>query len=331
MAGDALVEVRGLRKQFGGRWSLSRRRPVVHAVDGIDFDIHAGETLALVGESGCGKTTTARMIMRLLDPTAGTIRFDGTPIEALKPARMRRLRSEMQMVFQDPITSLDPRFRVGATIAEPLCVNRRMSASDRRSAVLSLMRRVGLLEEHAERYPHELSGGQRQRVGIARALILSPKFLLVDEPLSALDVSIQAQIVGLLMDLQRERGLTYLFVSHDLSVVRHVANRVAVMYLGKIVEIGPTGSVFGSPRHPYTRALLSAVPNLVSPWRGSRDLPVGEPPDPTDIPSGCRFHTRCPAAFDRCNREAPTLRAVGAGHLAACHLNDAREKGASPA
>ena len=318
-----LVAVRGLKMHFPIYGGLLRRRVgAVRAVDGLDFDIAPGETLGLVGESGCGKSTVGRAILRLYDITEGSIRIGGTEIGALSQAALRPLRPQMQMVFQDPQASLNPRMTVAATIGEPLSEHTDLSAADRLARVHELMDAVGLNRAFAGRYPHEFSGGQRQRIGIARALALNPKFIVCDEPIAALDVSIQAQVVNLLEDLQDRLGLTYLFISHDLSMVRHIADRVAVMYLGRIVEIGPRDALYDTPAHPYTQALLSAVPEP-DPDRGDdRIVLKGDVPSPARPPAGCAFVTRCPRAFDRCRAEKPALQTVSGGHLAACHLLD---------
>jgi oligopeptide/dipeptide ABC transporter ATP-binding protein len=321
----ALVDVRGLEKRFavGGTW-LGRRRRIIHAVDGVSFTIERGEVLGLVGESGCGKSTTGRLLLRLIEPSAGSIRFEGHDLTALDPARLWATRQRMQIVFQDPYASLNPRMRVGSIIAEPLAIYGRADAAARRRQVAELLEVVGLPSAFAERYPHELSGGQRQRIGIAAALALQPSLIVADEPVSALDVSVQAQVLNLLMDLRRRFALTYLFISHDLHVVLHMSDRVAVMYLGEIVEIGPRDALHLTPKHPYTQVLLSAVPVADPTLRRERIVPKGEVASPLAVPSGCRFHPRCPFAFDRCRVERPVLQTVGDGHQAACHLHDAR-------
>jgi oligopeptide/dipeptide ABC transporter ATP-binding protein len=314
-----LLEVHELAKHYG---SPRGRMGVVHAVDGISFEIAEGEALGLVGESGSGKSTTARTVMRLYQPTAGTIRFEGNDITRLRRQELRPVWRDMQMVYQDPYSSLDPRMTVHDLVAEPLRVHRRTTPyQDHRARVRDLLERVGLDVRLAQRFPHELSGGQRQRVGIARALALDPKLLILDEPVSALDVSVQAQVLNLLRDLQRDLGLAFLFVSHDLAVVRHVCRRVAVMYLGRIVEIGDAETIYASPAHPYTQALLSAVPITNPADRGTRNRTMlkGGVPRHSDPRVGCGFRSRCPMATDLCADTDPPPRDLGHGHLAACH------------
>jgi len=319
-----LVDVRGLEKRFtvGGAWLRGRQR-VVRAVDGISFTIERGEVLGLVGESGCGKSTTGRLILRLIEPSAGSVHFEGHDLMALSASRLWATRQRMQIVFQDPFASLNPRMRVGQIIGDPLAIYARADAAERRRQVSELLDVVGLAATVAERYPHELSGGQRQRIGIAAALALRPSLIVADEPVSALDVSVQAQVLNLLMNLRARFGLTYLFISHDLHVVLHMSDRVAVMYLGEIVEIGPRAALHEQPRHPYTQVLLSAAPVADPTLRRQRIVPRGEVASPLAVPSGCRFHPRCPFAFERCRVERPTLRTIGPRHEAACHLNDA--------
>ena len=316
-----LLEVDGLTKHYPMRRGLVMSRTVgtVRAVDGIGFGLARGETLALVGESGCGKSTTARLVLRLIEPTAGTVRFEGRDITGFGGPALRRLRRRMQIVFQDPFASLNPRMTVGEIIEEPLLVHAIGDHAARRARVAELLALVGLAPYHAGRYPHEFSGGQRQRIGIARALAVEPALIVLDEPVSALDVSIQAQVVNLLKDLQARLGLSYLFIAHDLAVVKHVADRVAVMYLGRIVETGPKERVFANPRHPYTRVLLSAIPRPDPHRRLARQAPGGDVPSPADVPPGCRFHTRCAYVIDRCRTEDPALHPVDRAHLSACH------------
>ena len=317
-----LLEVNGLAKHYPVRKGLILAKQVgtVRAVDGVSFSLNRGETLALVGESGCRKSTTARLVLRLIEPSAGTLRFDGQDISSIGGAALRAMRRRMQIVFQDPYASLNPRLTVAETIAEPMQVHGIGDAASRRKRVEELLSLVGLRSFHAQRYPHEFSGGQRQRIGIARALAVQPDLVVCDEPVSALDVSIQAQVVNLLKDLQRRFGLAYLFIAHDLAVVKHVADRVAVMYLGQIVEIAEKRELFAAPRHPYTRALLAAIPHPDPQRRGQVKPLGGDLPSPLNPPSGCRFHTRCPFAQDRCRTEVPALRRVAPGHEAACHF-----------
>ena len=317
----ALLQVRDLAKHFPVRGGLFRRvTGAVKAVNGVSFDIAAGETLALVGESGCGKTTTGRAILRLVEPTHGSVHFDGTDIRALKGETLRRMRRRMQIVFQDPYGSLNPRMTVGAAIREGLIVHRIAEGDAANKRVAGLLEEVGLRPDVASRYPHEFSGGQRQRIGIARALAVEPSFIVCDEPVSALDVSVQAQVVNLLMDLQRDRGLAYLFIAHDLAVVAHMADRVAVMYLGRIVELAPRATLFATPLMPYTQALLSAVPQPDPTVRRERMLLPGEPPSPANPPSGCVFHPRCPhpAKDTACTQIVPPLEEKSPGHFVAC-------------
>lgn len=322
-ASDPVLEVEGLQKHFtvGARVSRGGRR-LIKAVDGVSFRVHAGETLGLVGESGCGKSTLARCLVRLYDIDGGRLVFEGRDITHLSLRALRPIRPRLQMVFQDPYSSLNPRRRVGDLIAEPLRVHTRQDGAAIRARARELMQLVGLSAEHLERFPHEFSGGQRQRIGIARALALEPRVVIADEPVSALDVSVQAQIINLLAELQERLGLTYLFIAHDLSVVRQVSTRTAVMYLGEIVETGPTDLLYSAPAHPYTAALISAVPMpQVDPARRRERIVLsGDPPSPGNPPAGCRFHPRCRHAQPRCQSEHPTLTSVGAGRAVACHF-----------
>jgi peptide/nickel transport system ATP-binding protein len=319
-----LLEVNDLKKHFhvGSGW-FGTNRACVSAVDGVSFNIDRGETLALVGESGCGKSTVGRCILRLFDITAGQVNLDGRRIDNMSSGTLRPLRRRMQVVFQDPFSSLNPRMRVKELLAEPIR-NFRLarSAGELRAQIDALLDKVRLPREAANRWPHEFSGGQRQRIAIARALAAEPELIVCDEAVSALDVSVKAQIINLLQDLQRELGLAILFISHDLAIVEHMTHRVAVMYLGKIVEVGRKRQIFAAPKHPYTEALLSAVP-VPEPGASRRRIILKDDiPSPINPPKGCRFHTRCPYVFDRCRTEEPLLRPIEAGHLAACHLND---------
>jgi oligopeptide/dipeptide ABC transporter ATP-binding protein len=314
----ALVEIRDLKKYYPVRAGLFRRAAQhVKAVDGVSLAIEKGETLGLVGESGCGKTTLGRAVVQLIEPTSGAIAFAGQDLTALPAPVLRDVRRDMQIIFQDPYASLNPRMRIGEIIGEGLRIHNLARGDERRTRVKDLLTRVGLRAEYYGRYPHEFSGGQRQRIGVARALAVNPKFIVADEAVSALDVSIQVQILNMLLDLQREFGLTYLFISHDLRVVEHVSDRVAVMYLGKVVEIAPAAKLYKEARHPYTRALLSAVPDPAR--KGGRTVLQGDVPSPIQPPSGCRFHPRCPFAEKRCSIEEPTLAFDGA-HGVACHI-----------
>ena len=321
---EALLEVQNLVKHFPVGGGMFRGpAAVVRAVDDVSFVVRRGETVGLVGESGCGKTTTGRCILQLERPTSGRVLFEGVDLATLGDDALRALRRRVQVIFQDPYSSLNPRMTIGQIIAEPLKVHGIVPDQAARAArVRELLEQVGLLNQHARRYPHQLSGGQRQRVGIARALAMEPALIICDEPVSALDVSIQAQIINLLEDLQRRLGLTYLFIAHDLSVVRHISDRVVVMYLGKIVEVADRAALYEEPLHPYTRALLSAVPIPDPAVEATRERTVlrGEVPSPLNPPSGCVFHPRCPIAIDRCTAEIPPLREIRPGHWAACHL-----------
>ena len=316
-----LYQVDNLSKQFrvGSRFSRQGRR-IVQAVDDVSLSIQPGETLGLVGESGCGKSTLARCLSRLCDISGGRLVFDGTDISTLSQAALRPIRARLQLVFQDPYASLNPRRRVQDLISEPFRIHTTLPEAEIASRVARLLEQVGLLPDHASRYPHEFSGGQRQRIGIARAIALEPRLVILDEPVSALDVSVQAQIVNLLSDLQERLALTYVFVAHDLSVVRQVSTRIAVMYLGSIVELGAADDVFGTPSHPYTKALISAVPKSVQGPARQRIILQGDIPSPIDPPSGCRFHPRCPVVQDRCRVERPALIPGPAGRQIACHF-----------
>ena len=320
---EPLLEVRNLVMHFKVGRGLFGRPGLVRAVDGVSFTLRRGETLGLVGESGCGKTTTGRCVLQLEKPTRGEVVFEGRNLVGMETGELRRVRNRIQVIFQDPYSSLNPRMTVGQIIAEPIAVHGlETDPAARTERVRQLLVRVGLLAQHAYRYPHELSGGQRQRVGVARALAMQPSLIICDEPVSALDVSIQAQIINLLAELQSDFGLSYLFVAHDLAVVRHISDRIAVMYLGKIVELASRRDLYEAPAHPYTRAMLSAVPIPDPALEATRERQVltGEVPSPLNPPSGCVFHPRCPLAIERCRREVPQLRPLASGHEAACHL-----------
>src|SRR5437868_5182040 len=316
----ALLEVENVVKHFAADRSVfGTPRAHVKAVDGVSFSLHAGKTLALVGESGCGKSTVSRLVLRLIEPDAGSIRFEGRDLVGMDAGQLRAFRREAQIIFQDPYASLNPRMTVDQILSEPLALHDLMPKTQRRARVEELLQLVGLEPRHARRYPHEFSGGQRQRIAIARALAVEPKLIICDEPVSALDVSIRSQILNLLRDLQERLGLAYIFVSHDLAVVKHIADRVAVMNLGGIVEAADTQSLFASPRHPYSQALLSAIPIPIPQAKRSRIVLQGELPSALHPPSGCRFHTRCPYVIDHCRSEVPELLADAAGHATACH------------
>ena len=319
-AAEPLLSVRNLSKRFPvGKTFFGKPNKWVHAVNNVSFDIMPGETFSLVGESGCGKSTTSRLINRLITPDEGQIIFDGQDIAKISAKEMRPLRSKMQMVFQDPYGSLNPRMKVQDIIAEPLLVHTKLSPGERLKRVHELLEVVGLPATHGERYPHEFSGGQRQRIGIARALSVNPKLIMADEPVSALDVSIQAQVLNLLRDVQEQYNLTYLFISHDLAVVEMISDRIGVMYLGTIMEVAPNEELYSDPQHPYTQALLSAVPIPDPTIEKKHVLIEGDLPSPTNIPSGCPFHTRCPHATEKCSAEVPPTKEVKPGHFVNCH------------
>ncbi len=322
MPDTALLRVKNLKKYFPIRGGLfSREVARVHAVDDVTFDLMKGETLGLVGESGCGKSTTGRCILRLIEPTAGEVWFDDKNVTTLDKRSLRHLRRDMQIIFQDPYASLNPRMTVGSIIGEALVIHKlAKNKREREERVVHLLETVGLNADHLRRYPHEFSGGQRQRIGIARALAVSPKLIVADEPVSALDVSIQAQVINLLEDLQKQFNLTYLFIAHDLSVVEHISTRVAVMYLGKIVEIAPAKELYTNPKHPYTEALLSAVPIPDPAVKRKRILLEGDVPSPIKPPSGCRFHTRCPVRIPSCSENEQVLKEISPGHWVACQV-----------
>jgi len=313
-AREELVRVRGLFKHF----PIEGGEDVVRAVDGVTFEIFRGETLGLVGESGCGKSTAGRCLLRLIEPTRGRVEFEDRDVLSMSGGDLRRLRREMQIIFQDPYASLNPRMKVRDIVAEPLVIHRMGDRAERRERVAELLRKVGLDPDYMNRYPHEFSGGQRQRIGIARALALNPKLIVADEPVSALDVSVQAQVINLLEDLQKEFSLTYLFISHGLAVVEHISDRVAVMYLGRIVEVATAAELYANPLHPYTRALLSAIPVPDPTRKRERIVLKGDVPTPINPPAGCRFHTRCPEAIPECSQIDPDLREVAPGHTVAC-------------
>ncbi|HIX42115.1 MAG TPA: dipeptide ABC transporter ATP-binding protein [Candidatus Kurthia intestinigallinarum] len=320
---EPLLKVEGLKKYFPVQAGvITHTVGHVKAVDDVSFEVYEGETLGIVGESGCGKSTTGRMLMRLLEPTEGDITFSGRKISELSNKELRAVRRDIQMVFQDPYASLNPRHTIGKILEEPLIVHGIGNAKERKERVMSLLNIVGLSDFHAKRYPHQFSGGQRQRVGIARALMTNPKLVIADEPVSALDVSVQAQVLNLMQDLQREFKLTYIFIAHDLGVVRHISNRVGVMYLGHIVELADSESLYEEPLHPYTQALLSAVPIPDPDFKREAELIKGDIPSPSNPPSGCTFHTRCPHKMAVCSQQVPVFNEIKPGHSVACHLYD---------
>lgn len=330
IADRVLLDVHELRKYFPVRGGILQRvQGWVKAVDDVSFHIYEGETLGLVGESGCGKTTVGRTVLRLIPATSGSVYFDGQDLFALNATELKKARREMQIIFQDPYSSLDPRMPVGESISEGLRIHTNMKGQERYDVVVDMLKRVGMRADHARRYPHEFSGGQRQRIGIARALALQPKFLVCDEPVSALDVSIQAQVLSILKELQAEFNLTYLFIAHNLSVVEHFSDRVGVMYLGKMVEMATREDLYRDPLHPYTQALMSAIPVPDPTLKRQRIILQGDVPSPFNPPSGCRFHTRCPLAFDKCSQEEPPFKEYGNEHYAACWLLETDEANAS--
>ena len=317
-----LLEVRNLKKHYPiRRGVLKQATGHVQAVDGVSFDLYEGETLGIVGESGSGKSTLGRTLVRLLNPTDGEIIFQGVPIEGLRNRQLMKYRKDMQMIFQDPFSSLNPRMKIGKIVGEPIAAQGGITKREMEERVAHLLEKVGLAPDTKNKYPHEFSGGQRQRIGIARALSLNPKLIIGDEPVSALDMSIQAQVLNLMKDLQEEFGLTYIFIAHDLSVVKHISDRVGVMYLGRMAEIGPKKALYSNPLHPYTQALMSAVPSTDVDRTRERIRLKGEPPNPADPPKGCAFHPRCPLAFERCEMERPEMTHIEDGHYVACHLH----------
>jgi oligopeptide transport system ATP-binding protein len=325
MTTTPMLQIRSLTKHFRlpGGW-LSGGARYVYAVDGVDLEIATGEVLGLVGESGCGKTTLGRMVLRLIEPTEGQVIFDGHDLTALKSTQMRHMRQQIQVVFQNPLSSLSPRFKVEQIVAEPLVTHHVLPKKQIRGRVLELLEQVGLGTQHIDRFPHEMSGGQCQRVAVARALAVNPKLLILDEPTSALDVSVQAQIINLLQELKQAHGLTYLFISHDLNIVQHISDRIGVMYLGKLVELGPSEAVYNRPLHPYTKALFGAIPLPVVDSGRSLTILEGTVPSPVNPPSGCRFHTRCPIAQEICKQDTPELREIAPGRFASCFFVDAK-------
>jgi peptide/nickel transport system ATP-binding protein/oligopeptide transport system ATP-binding protein len=328
--GPVLLDVKNLVKYFPVRAGLLQRvQAWVKAVDDVSFFIHEGETFGLVGESGCGKTTVGRTILRLIPATSGTVTFDGQELFDLDGPDLKKIRRAMQIIFQDPFSSLDPRMPIGETIGEGLKIHTKTKSKERYDIVVEMLTRVGMRADHARRYPHEFSGGQRQRIGIARALALRPRFIVCDEPVSALDVSIQAQVLNILRELQQDFQLTYLFIAHNLSVVEHFSDRVGVMYLGKMVEIAARDDLYADPLHPYTQALMSAIPIPDPTLERKRIILEGDVPSPLNPPSGCRFHTRCPLAFDKCSQDEPPFKDYGGKHFAACWLLESEDTGAS--
>jgi peptide/nickel transport system ATP-binding protein len=318
---EPILQVEDLVTHFPLRTGpFGRITGTVRAVDGVSFEVKRGETFGLVGESGCGKSTLGRSILRLIEPTSGSIRFDGQELVGLPHAQLRQLRRKMQLIFQDPYASLDPRMKVRGIVGEGLAIHRLAKGADRERRVADLLEKMGLGAESMDRYPHEFSGGQRQRIGIARALAVNPELVIADEPISSLDVSIQAQIVNLMVDLQRELELTYIFIAHDLKIIEYISTRVAVMYLGKIVELADAAELYRSPKHPYTQALMSAIPVPDPERKRERIILPGDVPSPANPPPGCPFHPRCPYAFERCRTEVPPLYQLGAGHVASCFL-----------
>lgn len=322
---EPLLKVKNLRKSFSADSSSWFKKQEVKAVNGISFEIHEGETFGIVGESGCGKSTTGRTLLRLTEPTNGEVIYQGRDIFSLKEKEFRPVREDLQMIFQDPLASLDPKKRIGYSLEEPFVIQKKGTKKERKKIVLEMLERVGFGAEHYDRFPHEFSGGQRQRIGIARALVLNPRFIVCDEPVSALDVSIQSQILNLLKELQKDFGLSYLFIGHDLSVVRYIANRIGVMYLGEMVEQAPTDDLFENPLHPYTQSLLSAVPVPNPKMKRERIVLKGEVPSPLNMPEGCVFHTRCPLAMEICKKVKPPNYKINDKHSVQCHLYESNE------